>query len=126
VSLDCQYFDREKEKFRVIKSNKVVDPNKEVIVVLSNLAVRRDRRKQKIAQKLLQACENYIRVGDVSCLKHCNMTSFDMLYSEQFLIFYCLEQDNENWSYEEIYLQVDSENKIAQKLYIKTSKWGSI
>jgi ribosomal protein S18 acetylase RimI-like enzyme len=74
VSLDCQYFDREKEKFRVIKSNKVVDPNKEVIVVLSNLAVRRDRRKQKIAQKLLQACENYIRVSDVSCLKHCNMS----------------------------------------------------
>ena len=65
VSLDCQYFDREKEKFRVIKSNKVVDPNKEVIVVLSNLAVRRDRRKQKIAQKLLQACENYIRVSDL-------------------------------------------------------------
>ena len=63
MSLDCQYFDREKEKFRVIKSNKVVDPNKEVIVVLSNLAVRRDRRKQKIAQKLLQACENYIRVS---------------------------------------------------------------
>ena len=66
VSLDCQYFDREKEKFRVIKSNKVVDPNKEVIVVLSNLAVRRDRRKQKIAQKLLQACENYIRVSALS------------------------------------------------------------
>lgn len=76
MSLDCQYFDREKEKFRVIKSNKVVDPNKEVIVVLSNLAVRRDRRKQKIAQKLLQACENYIRVSDVLCLKHCNIPNF--------------------------------------------------
>jgi hypothetical protein len=38
------------------------------------------------------------------------------------LKFDCPEQDNENWNYEEIYLQVDSENKIAQKLYIKTSK----
>jgi ribosomal protein S18 acetylase RimI-like enzyme len=62
VGLDCQYFDSEKQKFRQIKSNKPADPNREVICVLSNLAVRRDRRKQKIAQKLLLACENYIKV----------------------------------------------------------------
>ena len=63
VGLDCQYFDRETQKFRQIKANKAVDPNREIIAVLSNLAVRRDRRKQKIAKKLMIACENYIKVS---------------------------------------------------------------
>ena len=62
VGLDCQYFDREKQKFRQIKANKAVDPDREIIAVLSNLAVRKDRRKQKIAKKLMIACENYIKV----------------------------------------------------------------
>lgn len=68
VGLDCQYYDREKQKFRQIKANKAVDPGREIIVVLSNLAVRRDRRKQKIAKKLMIACENYIKVSEHSTI----------------------------------------------------------
>jgi hypothetical protein len=32
------------------------------------------------------------------------------------------QQDNENWNFNEIYLQVDSKNSNAQRLYIKQSK----
>ena len=64
--MDCQYFDKETQKFRQIKTNKAVDTDREITVVLSNLAVRRDRRNQKIAKKLLAACENYIKVQIVT------------------------------------------------------------
>ena len=83
VGLDCQYFDSEKQKFRQIKANRAADPDKEVICVLSNLAVRRDKRKQKIAQKLLTACENYIKVryDDTYIYHWCNFEwrNFDWL-----------------------------------------------
>ena len=86
--MDCQYFDPEKQKFRQISGNKIVDTNKVINVVLSNLAVRRDRRKQKIALKLMQACENYIKVRTVlylslvSCdgVLYCTLVYCTVLY----------------------------------------------
>ena len=38
VGIDCQYFDSKFNKFRSIKTNREVDPDKEIVVVLANLA----------------------------------------------------------------------------------------
>eukprot|EP00596_Hydrurales_sp_CCMP1899_P007695 CAMPEP_0119054012 /NCGR_PEP_ID=MMETSP1177-20130426/74794_1 /TAXON_ID=2985 /ORGANISM="Ochromonas sp, Strain CCMP1899" /LENGTH=194 /DNA_ID=CAMNT_0007034119 /DNA_START=51 /DNA_END=632 /DNA_ORIENTATION=+ len=66
VGLDCQYYDEVKQKFKQIKQVKsgAVDEKRTIIPVISNLAVRRDRRKQGIAKKLMLACEAYIKAQE--------------------------------------------------------------
>ena len=38
VGLDCQYFDEKFNKFRPIKTNREIDPSREIVAVLANLA----------------------------------------------------------------------------------------
>ena len=40
VGLDCQYFDEKFNKFRPIKTNREIDPSREIVAVLANLAGR--------------------------------------------------------------------------------------
>lgn len=65
------------------KSDDSFEENQKYAVVLANLVVRADRRKQGLAKILMKACEDTVI----------------------------------SWGYNEIYLQVDSRNVAAQKLY---------
>ena len=77
-------------KFSVIRANTFrsksdsdFEENQKYAVVLANLVIRVDRRKQGLARLLMKACEETVK----------------------------------GWGYNEIYLQVDSKNLAAQKLY---------
>ncbi|KAJ1418319.1 acyl-CoA N-acyltransferase, partial [Ochromonadaceae sp. CCMP2298] len=64
VGLDCQLFDQKGRKFSKLKPGVVVDSNGmsdrgEVAVVLSNLAVRVDKRGQGVASQLIGVCEDF-------------------------------------------------------------------
>jgi GNAT superfamily N-acetyltransferase len=63
VGLDCQYFDAEENKFQMFKPSRADQDRggQEIVVVLANLTVRRDRRKKGIAKKLVLAAEQFVR-----------------------------------------------------------------
>lgn len=63
VGLDCQYFDEEEQKFKMFKPSRADEDKgqREIVVVLANLTVRRDRRKKGIAKHLMQAAEQFVR-----------------------------------------------------------------
>lgn len=92
VGLDVQRLNLSTNKFSVIRANTFrsksdsdFEENQKYAVVLANLVVRVDRRKQGLAKVLMEACENTVK----------------------------------EWGFDEIYLQVDSKNVAAQKLYKK-------
>jgi hypothetical protein len=76
VGLDCQVINRQSKKFSTFKpisvskkdkDDEIVD-TREIVYILANLAVRRDKRKAGIAKALMRATDSFVAVSLVRSL----------------------------------------------------------
>jgi len=64
LGLDCQILDKKSNKFKKVTSSSIsflADDSEEVVIVLSNLAVRPDKRKLGVARMLLEESEGVVK-----------------------------------------------------------------
>jgi len=65
LGLDCQIFDKKEKKFRKLTSSSISflseDSEEVVVVVLSNLAVRPDKRKLGVARRMMEESERLVK-----------------------------------------------------------------
>lgn len=66
IGLDCRIYNAEEQRIIEMKNSRgPFAADEQVVVVLSNLAVRVDKRGIGCAKKLIQACEPLVRVRGV-------------------------------------------------------------
>lgn len=69
IGVDCQYYFPTRKKFKQIRIAENAE-DVEIVPVLANLAVRKDRRGRGYAKELLRTAEGYVKVIQFLNISH--------------------------------------------------------